>query len=362
MHPHKYRLGPALANIFVGYHEQRIPQDEWPLLYDRYVDDVFSFFENKSQSLLFKERLKSLHPALQFTMDEEKDGSLPFMDVRVTRTKSGILTSIYRKPTFTGLYSPWDSFSSNTYKVNLIRSLTHRIIRICSPSVVEEELSLLRNILAKNGYPGQILDKWVTAEQPPRRVGPKLCPLVLRIPWLGRKTEGLVRRANDAIRLAYFAGKVRAVYSTNKAFKLPKDQHPTHSLSKVIYHFECRQCGSRYVGRTAQRLEDRITQHVPKHILDAVNEPNRKRRGRPPKKRDNPAEGYQSAIACHLAANTACCRSYAVSDFTILARCRSDHHLSVLEAMYIHVLSPVLCKQKSFVTSLTLFNLTHSHK
>ena len=71
------------------------------------------------------------------------------------------------------------------------------------------------------------------------------------------------------------------------------------------------------------------------------------------------------AIACHLAANNECCLSYDDSDFRVLARCRSKHHLNILEAMYIHDLKPVLCKQKSFVANLTLFkhaHSTHSHK
>ena len=79
------------------------------------------------------------------------------------------------------------------------------------------------------------------------------------------------------------------------------------------------------MGKTAQRLVDRISQHVPKHVLDAVLDPQRKRPGRPPKKRDNSAEGYQSAVACHLAANADCCRSYRESDFTVLSRCRSNN-------------------------------------
>ena len=46
------------------------------------------------------------------------------MDVRVTRGTVGIITSLFRKPTFTGLYTPWDSFSPTIYKINLIRALT----------------------------------------------------------------------------------------------------------------------------------------------------------------------------------------------------------------------------------------------
>ena len=163
-------LGPALANIFVGYYEKKIPQNEWPEMYYRYVDDVFSHFQNKHSSVIFFKRLNSLHPALQFTMEGEVDGSLPFLEERVTRVASGMVTSLHRKPTFTGLYTPWDSFSPTVYKINLVRALTFRINRVSSPAVVQEELDILRTILMRNGYPGQILDRWVTpsSAQPER--------------------------------------------------------------------------------------------------------------------------------------------------------------------------------------------------
>ena len=67
---------------------------------------------------------------------------------------------------------------------------------------------------------------------------------------------------------------------------------------------------------------------------------------------------YDSAIACHLAANKTCSRRYEIGDFSVLTRARTKNHLNVLEAVYISVLNPVLCKQKSFVTSLTLFQRT----
>ena len=207
-------------------------------------------------------------------------------------------------------------------------------------------------------YPWQ----WVLQDPDQRHVAPKPCPLTLRVLWLGRRTEWLMKRAIDAVRLAYPASKVRAVYSTNRAFRLPKEGLPTHKQSILIYSFECRQCESRYVGQTQQRFCERIKQHVPRHILDSVHESMEKRRGRPPKKRENRAEEYSSAFACHLAANKECCLTYDDSDFRVLAHCRSKHHLNILEAMY---LKPVLCRQKSFVANLTLFkhaHSTHSHK
>ena len=41
-------LGPALANIFVGYQEEKLFIDNnQPLIYFRYVDDTFAMFENE---------------------------------------------------------------------------------------------------------------------------------------------------------------------------------------------------------------------------------------------------------------------------------------------------------------------------
>ena len=73
------------------------------ILYHRYVDDVFSLFENKARCADFPQRLKNLHLALRFTLEEEDNGSLPFLEVRVTKKDSGFVTSLYRKPTFNGL-------------------------------------------------------------------------------------------------------------------------------------------------------------------------------------------------------------------------------------------------------------------
>ena len=104
-------LGPVLANIFVGYWEAQIPDDQWPLFYNRFVDDTFSIFLSQGASLEFFKLLNGLHPALSFTMEGEKNNMLPFMDVQVERVENEFVRSVYRKPTFTGLYTRWDSFS-----------------------------------------------------------------------------------------------------------------------------------------------------------------------------------------------------------------------------------------------------------
>ena len=73
-------------------------------IYLTYVDDTFVSFKSCSDALEFFDTLSQLLSSLSFTMEEESNGQLPFLDVLVERGDSSFLTSIYRKPTFTGLY------------------------------------------------------------------------------------------------------------------------------------------------------------------------------------------------------------------------------------------------------------------
>ena len=75
----------------------------------------------------------SPHPSLPFTMEKESHSSLPFLDELVEKSSSKFITSIYRKPIFTGQYICWNSFSPQKLKTNLILTLTHRALTISSP-------------------------------------------------------------------------------------------------------------------------------------------------------------------------------------------------------------------------------------
>ena len=98
-------LGPALANIFVGYYESKLFSCvQKPTNYFRYVDDTFAIFKQEGDVDDFLVTLKRLHPALKFTFEKVHDGKLPFLDILVKRTELGFETSVYRKRTFSGQY------------------------------------------------------------------------------------------------------------------------------------------------------------------------------------------------------------------------------------------------------------------
>ena len=107
----KSPLGPALANIFVGYYEEKLfSQAQKPLTYFRYADDTFAIFDHETEADKFLTKLNCLHPSLKFIFEKEKGKCLPFLDVYVERTDIGFETSVYRKPNFTGQYLGWEFF------------------------------------------------------------------------------------------------------------------------------------------------------------------------------------------------------------------------------------------------------------
>ena len=122
--------------------------------------------------------------------------------------------------------------------------------------------------------------------------------------------------------------------------------------SFVTYEYKCH-CDSRYVGRTSQRLQDRIKPHVPKwlrqHTASQRVQPNRAC------KRKQPAPECDSAIGQHLLENDQCAANCNDDQFSILDTARSSYHLSLFEASYIKVRRPNMCKQKEFVNTLKLF-------
>ena len=239
-------LGPVIADIFVGWCESRIPDEAWPHMYCRFVDDAFSHCEDREGCDDFLLILNFLHPSLQFTCEQEADGRLPYLDIMVEKgTDDNILTSIYRKPTFTGLYITWDSFCATKYKTNTVRNFVQRAHRICSDSKLDEELAQLKSIFAKNGYPMDLLTRLV--RQPTQcdvLFGPKRCPVYLKLLWKGPWSLSMSRAIASAAQSAYYAVLVNCVFTTSRAFNLKKDILPSHHQSYLTYKFECRNCVS----------------------------------------------------------------------------------------------------------------------
>ena len=67
-------LGPVLANLFMGHHEESWIEDcncEKPTFYKRFMDDIFCVFNNQNEANEFFRYLNERHPNIKFTDEKE---------------------------------------------------------------------------------------------------------------------------------------------------------------------------------------------------------------------------------------------------------------------------------------------------
>ena len=322
-------LAPTLANIFDGFCEANLFTKIDPPPY--YVDDTF---KNEKDANSFLIQLNSMHPSLKFTVEKKSNHQLAFLDVFVHKTSTAFLTSVYRKSTFSGLYTRWDSFCSQQGKINLVKTLVHRALMISSKSFLDE-IEFIRSTLSKNGYPLSVLDSVVhdvlNKFDRAKRCTVNKCPVYLRLSYIGSRDEKFAKCITTTVGKCYFSAAVRVIFQTCTAFvSTRKDVLPPHHINSVIYKYTC-SCGSDYIGRTSDQLDLCIRQHLPTHVLNLEL------------KRGQLSNTSGSSLADHMINRRECVADFNVDRFSILSRSYSSYHLKVLETLYVRSLQPSLC-------------------
>ena len=86
-------------------------------------------------------------------------GKLSFLDIEVSWEKGKFVTTVYRKPTFSCVYTHFESLLPTIYKFGMVCTLACRCFKICSDwTKFHEELSFLTQLFLKNGYPLSFID------------------------------------------------------------------------------------------------------------------------------------------------------------------------------------------------------------
>ncbi len=251
-------LSPLLAEIFLQHMElQIIPKIPHVKLWVRMVDEVYAIFRKRKEVEVLQ-ILNNYHADLKFTIEEEQNGTLNFLDVTLTRKEDGSLgRNVYRKPTHTDRYLDWTSHHHRSQKIAVIDSFTMRALKICDNSSLSQELHRIENCLLKNGYPRHVILKRIEYLQnrPPR---PPSLPLNrsdlianifeerkwCAIPYIGQVTyqiAGIIRTYLEKD-LGYYTG-----IKLSKMLCNFKDKSP--SIPSGIYKIFCN-CNKVYIGET----------------------------------------------------------------------------------------------------------------
>ena len=119
-------------------------------------------FKSKDHLQLSAKYMNTRHKNLKFAFDFEQNNSFSFLDVRITREINGLSTSVFRKATFSGVFTNFDSFIFESYKTGLIFTLLYLSFTICSDKQsFHLEVEQLRQIFKRNNYPVALIDQCV---------------------------------------------------------------------------------------------------------------------------------------------------------------------------------------------------------
>ena len=332
-------LGPTLANAFLCHYEKewldKCPSYFKPIVYKRYVDDIFVLFSSQEHLQLFVNYMNKQHKCIKFTSETECNNSFSFLDVNIIRHNKQFKTSVYKKPTFSGVFTHYESYLDQSYKKSLIFTLLFRCYSICSDySLFHLEIEKLREILRKNSYPSGIIEQsiktFLNKLYVPKRVYitvPKK-ELFIILPFLGTMSSNIKRKLQTCFQKSLPQCHIKIILkSTNRLSSLFhfKDVIPKELRSHLVYKFSCSSCNATYYGKTERHLNVRSGEHIGLSPLTG-----------------NRVACKTSAISEHLLLHDNNNSNF--NDFTILCRDDNAFRLSLRESLLIKKDSPVLNK------------------
>ena len=122
---------------------------------------MFVLFNSAEHLKHFHSYLNSCHLNLSFIIENEKHNRMFFLDVNIIREKGNFTTSVYRKPTFMGSYTHFDSFFPFCNKTGSLYTLLYSCFQICWDwTTFDLELVKLIDVFKSNGYPKKLIIIW----------------------------------------------------------------------------------------------------------------------------------------------------------------------------------------------------------
>ena len=286
-------------------------------------------FNDKNDVNKFLCYLNSRHPNIEFSKDVERDGKISFLDINITREEGKLITSIYKKDTFSGVYSNFYSFIPREYKKGLLNTLLYRAYMISSSFLLfHEEINKLKEICQKNSFPLHFIDRLIQKflnnlflKRNRDKIDSDKKEVTMLLPFLGIASIQLKKRLIKLTRSCCPNIKVNVIFSAkNRLFNAfhYKDRIPNDIRSLILYKFKCSICINTYVGKTKRHNIVRRYEHLGVSVL--TNKPFKYNKD------------TCTAIRKHINDDNHQCDS---DSFKIVGSASNDFHLKIKESLLI---------------------------
>ena len=247
--------------------EQDVVAPEKPILYHRYVDDIYSIRNKDQEDSLFT-KLNEYHPNMKFTVENDPK---TFLDTTIHRTDNTITTTIYTKPHKLPVF--WTSRIPNKYKKNAIRTELHRAREISSN--FEEEILRIKTKFSDAGFPIRFIDSAIREFKNvpddieiPNWLFEDRQTVIIRLPYCEMNEKQSIQFTDKLSRLTQNKYIFKIVWKTKKIRSLFPLKDRNEHRSCVIYKGIC-SCGEAYIGKLTE-----MPQYVGVNTIHRQTNPN----------------------------------------------------------------------------------------
>lgn len=257
-------MGSALSPVMACLYMETLETDSFNRImgrgskWYRYVDDVLVIIPKNTNTENKVRMLNSVNPDIQFTVEEEINDKLPFLDTIIWRCDKKAKFSVYRKPTNKDDFIHFLSAHNIKTKTGVVIGFFLRALRICSDEYLEEEYKYIIDKFTKLCYPVGLLMKLkkkainiknkcgdTSTEKKrymavPNSVKSACMDRYLRKTGINIATSS-GRKIGDVVRMS----------NNNK----------NKNENSVVYSIPCSGCSSVYYGESHRGMETRLKEH-----------------------------------------------------------------------------------------------------
>lgn len=269
-------LSPILADIVMDkLFNTIIPRlKNKPTFIYKYVDDIIlaipEIYINELKNLM-----ESFCQQIIFTVEKECNNKINFLDITLIRNinNNKITTNWYKKELTSDRMINFMSTHPFKMKRNIAVSFINRVFKLSDPSFRNSNISLIKSILTKNGYPLHLINKWLintiyktnnNNNKKPDTIENDIEPTTSNPMIFGSLTyiKGLTENIQKSFKIKNQKKRI-ANKITNKGSNIYtklKDPIKKEQKTNVVYEIPC-ECGQAYIGETLQSLGKRLKQH-----------------------------------------------------------------------------------------------------
>ena len=256
-------MGSPLSPVAACLYMETLEQDHFLQImgtnttWFRYVDDVFVLVPEDTDLSDKLKKLNEVEESIQFTLETETDGKLPFLDILIVKHEDDVRYKVHRKETNREDYIHYFSAHSERVKSGVVIGFFLRAFRICSDAYIEAEIKHIFDSFTKLKYPKAFIVRCLQKAKKIRRT-PTVTQTRPRHRILVAPSSGITHVISRTLRKV---GVQLIEKPGSKIGEMLKGKNDAECKDSVVYKVPCSGCSKAYYGETYRGVKKRTDEH-----------------------------------------------------------------------------------------------------